>query len=83
MTATRPVDHGSRMEASRARLVASRKLCLSTAVIIREARITINRTLDILGIGFRPNAADDGQQVPGPLFPADLSTRAGSRSPRR
>jgi len=47
----RPVDHASRMESSRARLVASRKLCLSTEVIIREANVTISRTLEILGIG--------------------------------
>jgi hypothetical protein len=39
------------VEASRARIAASRRLCLSTAVIIREARLTINRTLEILGIG--------------------------------
>jgi hypothetical protein len=49
--AARRIDHASRMEASRARIVASRKLCLGTAVIIREARVTINRTLGVLGIG--------------------------------
>ena len=47
----RPVDHASRMEASRARLVASRKLCLSTEVIIREAHVTVEepvRTITLL-----------------------------------
>ena len=53
--AARRIDHASRMEASRARIAASRKLCLSTAVSIREARITINRTLGILGIGRPPD----------------------------
>jgi hypothetical protein len=49
--AARRIAHASRMESSRARLAASRKLCLSTAVIIREARLTINRTLEVLGVG--------------------------------
>ena len=53
----RRIDHASRMEASRARIVSSRKLCLGTAVIIREAHATINRTLEVLGIGLPPNAA--------------------------
>jgi hypothetical protein len=51
--AARRIDHASRMEASRARIVASRKLCVGTAVIIREARITINRTLEVLDIGLQ------------------------------
>ena len=45
ITAARPVDHASRMEASRVRLFVSRKLYLSTAVIIRETRVTIDRTI--------------------------------------
>jgi hypothetical protein len=36
------------MEASRGRVVASRKLCRSTAVIIRETRVTIDRALEKL-----------------------------------
>jgi hypothetical protein len=52
--AARRIDHASLMEASRARVVASRKLCLSTAVAIREARVTIKRTLELLGIGLPP-----------------------------
>jgi hypothetical protein len=48
MTAARPVDHASRMEASQARLTASRRLCLSTAVIVRETRATIDRALEML-----------------------------------
>lgn len=55
MAAARPVDHASRMEASRARLNESRRLCRSTAVIIREAHVTINRTLEVLGIGRPPD----------------------------
>jgi len=63
------------MEASRARLAASRKICLSTAVITREAHVTINRTLDMLGIGFPPDAADDRQKGARSKVPrADLAT---------
>jgi hypothetical protein len=54
--AARRIDHASRMEPSRARIVASRKLCLGTAVIIREARVTIKHTLERLGIGLPPGA---------------------------
>ena len=43
------------MEASLARLNESRRLCRSTAVIIREAHVTINRTLEVLGIGRPPH----------------------------
>jgi len=46
--AARMIDHTSRIEASRARVVASRKLCRSTAVIISESRVTIDRTLQKL-----------------------------------
>ena len=53
--AARRIDHASRVEASRARIAASRKLCRSTAVIIREARVTISRTLENLGIGLPPD----------------------------
>jgi hypothetical protein len=38
------------MESSRARLSESRRLYGSTAVIIREARVTIDRALEMLGI---------------------------------
>jgi len=44
MTTARPDDHAYRMEASLSRVAASRRLCLSTAEIIREARVTIERT---------------------------------------
>jgi hypothetical protein len=37
------------MESSRARLSESRRLYRSTAVIIRETRVTIDRTLEMLG----------------------------------
>ena len=57
----RRIDHASRMEASRARIIASRKLCVGTAVIIREARITIKRTLGVLGIGLPPDAPSLGK----------------------
>jgi hypothetical protein len=59
----RRIDHASRMESSRARIVASRKLCLGTAVIIREARVTINRTLEVLGIGLPADALGRLRQV--------------------
>ena len=59
ITAARPVDHASRMEASRVRLFLSRKLYLSTAVIICETRVTIGRTLEMLRIGPPPDARDD------------------------
>ena len=48
MAAERPFDHASRIEASRARLTVSRDLCRSTAVIIRETRVTIERALEKL-----------------------------------
>jgi hypothetical protein len=38
------------MKASRTRLAVSRELCLSTVAIIREARETIDRTLERLGV---------------------------------
>ena len=62
-TASR-TDHAFRMEASLARVVASRKLLVSTAVIIREARVTINRTLETLGVGLPPNAPRDRHKRP-------------------
>jgi hypothetical protein len=46
----RPIDHAAWMESSRARLSESRRLYRSTAVIIRETRETIDRTLEMLGI---------------------------------
>jgi len=49
IAAARPVDHAARMESSRARLSESRRLYRSTAVIIRETRVTIDRTLEMLG----------------------------------
>jgi len=55
MAAARPADHTSRMESSRVRLSESRRLCRSTANIIRETRVTIERTLKILDSG-PPNA---------------------------
>ena len=69
IAAARPAGHASRIEASRARLSESRRICRSTAVIIREARVTINRTLEMLGIGFPPDS-DNWQK------------RAGSHVPR-
>ena len=60
----RRTDLAFRMEASRARVVASRKLLVSTAVIIREARVTINRTLEMLGIGLPPDAPGDRHKRP-------------------
>jgi hypothetical protein len=62
--AARRTDHAFRMEASRGRLVASRKLLVSTAVIIREARVTIYRTLEMLGIGLPPDASGDRHKRP-------------------
>jgi hypothetical protein len=53
--AARRIDHASRIEESLARVVRSRKLCLGTAVIIREARVTISRTFEVLGIGLPPD----------------------------
>ena len=47
--AARRTDHTARLDASRARLISSRKLCQSTAVIIRETHVTIGRTLEKLG----------------------------------
>jgi len=41
------------MESSRARLSESRRLYRSTAVMIRETRVTIDRTLEMLGIAPR------------------------------
>jgi hypothetical protein len=61
----RRIDHASRMEASRARIVAARRLCLGTAVIIREACVTINHTLEVLGIGLPPDAAGRLRQPTG------------------
>ena len=58
MAAARPVDHASRMEASRVRLATSRKLCQSTGVIIRETRVTIERALEILD-NPHPDGPDD------------------------
>ena len=43
------------MEASRARLSESRRLCRSTAVIIRETRVTIERALEILDPPYAPD----------------------------
>lgn len=56
MTAARPVDHASRIEASQARLTVSRRLCLSTAVIVRETRATIDRALELLDARSDPDA---------------------------
>ena len=53
IAAARPVDHDARMESSRARLSESRRLYRSTAVMIRETRVTIDRTLEMLGIAPR------------------------------
>ena len=47
-SAARRIDHASRIEASRARIVAYRKMCLNTAAIVRETNITIERTLQKL-----------------------------------
>ena len=46
------------MEASRARLSESQRLSRTTAVIIRETRVTIERTLEMLDIGSRPGGPD-------------------------
>ena len=48
MAALRRRDCTNLMEASRARLAASRRLCLSTAILIQETRVTIERTLQKL-----------------------------------
>jgi hypothetical protein len=48
------------MEASRARVIASRKLCLSTADL-REARVTVNRTFEMP----ENRGHDDGGDGPG------------------
>jgi len=48
------------MEASRARLSESQRLSRSTAVIIRETRVTIERALGILDPG--PPYAPDRRQ---------------------
>jgi hypothetical protein len=44
----RPADHAARIESSLALLSESRRLCRSTAAIIRETRLTIGRTLEML-----------------------------------
>jgi hypothetical protein len=46
--AARPTDNASLMEASRYRLAISRTLCRTTAVIIRETRETVDRTIERL-----------------------------------
>jgi hypothetical protein len=44
----RPPDHAARIESSLALLSESRRLCRSTAAIIRETRLSIGRTLEML-----------------------------------
>jgi hypothetical protein len=48
IAAARPVDHASLMETSRTRLAVSRRLCRSTAEIIHETHVTIERALEKL-----------------------------------
>jgi hypothetical protein len=79
MAPARPADHASRMASSRVRLSESRRICLSTAAIIREAQVTINRTLNMLGIGLPTDAAHNVQKGArsNPAAAGVLQQRAG------
>jgi hypothetical protein len=59
MAALRPRDCTNLMEASQARLAASRRLCLSTAILIQETRVTIERTLERLDTRSQIDAATE------------------------
>jgi hypothetical protein len=62
MAAVRPSDHASLVEAARTRLAVSRRLCLSTATLIEETRVTIERTLEKLGAQLDVDAAGEKDQ---------------------
>ena len=57
MAAVRTRDCASLMEASRSRLAASRRLCLSSEVLIQETRVTIERTQEKLDTRSQIDAA--------------------------
>jgi hypothetical protein len=62
MAAMRPSDHASLVEATRTRLAVSRRLCLSTATLIEETRVTIERTLEKLEVRLDVDAARNKDQ---------------------
>ena len=74
IAAARPADHAWRIEASRVRLSESRRICQSTAVIIRETQVSIERALQMLGIDSPRGSRKSSIKGSNLVFAARIST---------